>query len=148
MSDEGFTFITIGCDALPEPHAFSGCPNCTTVAGYIARYVKTNGTVSLRWVCDWCATYSTTDLPRRLIGDTPLAQIPKRIDVSDTLTEWNECEICEGVAEDFHHWAPRSIFPDWPSDVGVHLCTLHHNEWHNTMKAHGLKWPHELAGAV
>lgn len=54
------------------------------------------------------------------------------------------CAICGHNSHEYHHWAPRSIFPDWP-DAGVYLCTSHHREWHERMRAHGLRWPHELA---
>lgn len=56
------------------------------------------------------------------------------------------CQVCGKTGPTHrHHWAPTSIFPDWPWENLVFLCEEHHNEWHNRMRAHGLRWPHKLA---
>lgn len=56
------------------------------------------------------------------------------------------CVICgsdESIEQ--HHWAPSAIFPeaDWWVQT-VPLCPDHHHEWHDRMREHGLRWPHEL----
>lgn len=135
--------VELSADQLGA-HSIDGCRQCSNQTGYLARYIHTNGTVGLRWVCTWCEDYrSTPDLPHALLGDTPLDRIPIRLDNSDTPTVFPDCAICGEPAAEYHHWAPRSIFPDWP-DQGIHLCKAHHDEWHKRMRTHGLRWPHEL----
>lgn len=56
------------------------------------------------------------------------------------------CVVCGNTDTEQHHWAPQALFPepDWWV-LTVALCTEHHHEWHRRMRAHGLRWPHELA---
>lgn len=163
-----YTIIALTASDLPwlygRPRA-TKCRRCSCETGYLARYIKVNGAVSIRWVCDWCEDYSTaSDLPKSVLanhGVTP-SELPIRRDRRDEYVA-NECVVCRQDAVEFHHWAPRAIFPhwnretvywedgnvvayeDWDTDLlGVWLCLDHHHEWHARMRAHGLRWPHEI----
>lgn len=139
------TILPIRASELPPPHAAPCCRRCTNENGYLARYIKINKAEALRWVCDNCEDYKTAgDLPRTILGDMRLETLPLRVDRSQEASDWPECEVCGQSAASFHHWAPRSIFPDWPWTLGNYLCQAHHDEWHERMHAHGLRWPHEL----
>jgi hypothetical protein len=144
MNSQPFRILEIKSSALPGTHAKPGCRKCAGEDGYLARYIKINGNVALRWICDWCEDYYTSgDLPHTLLGDFPIAELPLRVDRSnDDTYALPECEVCGNPSGEYHHWAPRSIFPDWP-EAGVYLCKPHHDEWHARMRAHGLRWPHE-----
>jgi hypothetical protein len=146
-----FVFIDIRAADLPAPHAVPYRPACPAMAtaGYIGRYVKSDSTTSLRWVCDHCGTYLPGDLPRALIGDTPIELLPiaDRRPLREDDDAWPSCVVCEQPGFEFHHWAPRSLFPDWPEHIGAPLCKPHHDEWHERLRAHGLRWPHELEAA-
>jgi hypothetical protein len=74
-----FVFIDIAVSALPGVHAHDACPGCGNPYGYLGRYLKADGSVGIRWVCEHCGK-----------------------------------------------------------------CTACHREWHARMRAHGLRWPHEL----
>lgn len=129
---------------LPGTHAAEHCRKCDCEDGYLAQYIKVNGNVALRWVCDWCEDYYTSgDLPHSVLGAFPIDSLPVRINRTAYDTDRPECRVCGLPSGEWHHWAPRSIFPDWP-DTGDYLCTAHHREWHDTMRAHGLRYPHEL----
>ncbi len=136
-------------DELPPPHKIDGCRRCGTQTGYLARFIKSNGSIALRWVCDNCEDYrSTGDIPHTILKDVEIGELPLREDFSNPdngyqLRLIQLCAVCPDEAEEIHHWAPQSIFADWP-DVGVYLCAKHHREWHDTMRAHGLRWPGEL----
>lgn len=79
--------------------------------------------------CAWC-------------GWKPALRVDRTTDPEYALPD---CLVCGMPSGEWHHWAPRAIFPDWP-DCGVYLCTAHHREWHAVMRAHGLRYPHELKG--
>lgn len=140
----GNTIIAISSSQLPTPHAKDACRKCNNVYGYLARYIQIDGQVAVRWVCDWCEDYKTsTDLPLSILGGVPVGDIPLRVDRSEETRGLPECCKCGEQSTEFHHWAPKAIFPDWP-DLGVYLCVGCHVEWHTRMRAHGLRWPHEL----
>jgi hypothetical protein len=135
--------IQLRADGLPGTLARPACVACGYEDGYLARIVKTNGSVGIRWVCEFCEDYKTsTDIKHSFIGDVPLERLPLRV---DNTSPWDiECVVCATPAEQRHHWAPSSIFPDWPQGLTVPVCTAHHDEWHARMRDHGLRWPHEL----
>lgn len=141
--------IPLWAEELPAPHKTASCRLCGQETGYLARFIKSNGAIALRWVCDNCEDYRTTsDLPHSLLGDIPIDEIPLRADFSeqadsDQMRLIQPCAVCPNDADEYHHWAPQAIFPDWPS-VGVYLCEKHHREWHDRLRAHGLRWPSEL----
>lgn len=155
--------IEVASADLPYPHAVPHCKQCTCATGYLARYIKRNGQVCIRWVCGWCEGYTTgQDLPLEVLRahvpagtlvDTTLAaaelrdQLPLRKDNTAIPQTHPECLVCGDDAHHEHHWAPRSIFPEWPYGLTVSLCVAHHREWHDRMRAHGLRWPHELEAA-
>jgi len=149
MSD-GFVILEIAARDLPAPHATEYCKTCPAMStiGYLSRVIKANGSVTVRWVCNHCEAYDTAgDLPHSLVTSrgVEVDALPLRATlVDDGLPD---CTVCGVAAVEFHHWAPRAIFPDWP-DVGVYLCKHHHDEWHARMRAHGLRWPYELAEAT
>lgn len=146
---EPFKLVEIACADLPAPHAREHCRQCSYPTGYLARYIHRNGTVALRWVCDWCEDYKTTsDLPRALVLN--IDELPIRADNRLTYgpVDLPACMVCGEDAEHAHHWAPQAIFPDWPYELVVPLCVTHHNEWHARMRTHGLRWPHELTDAA
>lgn len=144
VTDGVSQIIAVKASSLPGVHAADGCRRCSGETGYLARYVKINGAVAIRWVCDWCEDYYTAgDLPRAILGNVPLERIPLRVDNSHHTYDREPCAVCGLPSDEWHHWAPRAIFPEWP-DMGVYLCAAHHREWHGRMRCHGLRWPHEL----
>lgn len=139
--------LPIKASELPGTHAAEHCRKCSYADGYLARYIQTDGKTALRWVCDWCEDYGTAgDLPHSLLGDFPLNDLPLRVDRS-SLHDPPECEVCGEPAVHYHHWAPQSVFPDWPYNLGNYLCQAHHDDWHTRMRAHGFRYPHELEDA-
>lgn len=139
--------VAFSCTDLPKGNARQVCAKCPSVNGYLARYIKTNGYVAIRWVCDWCESYTTAgDLPTTVLpnGVRP-DDLPLRVDNRDE--DGEPCAVCGSSNVEYHHWAPYAIFPDWNETPGVFLCPMHHQEWHHRMRAHGLRWPHELATA-
>lgn len=133
---------------LPGPLARDCCRNGCGTAGYLSRYIHANGTVAIRWVCDHCEDFKTSsDLPRSIIQGFALNDLPLRQDNSLEPRNLPPCVVCGDDAEHQHHWAPQAIFPDWPYGLVQDLCVPHHREWHNRMRAHGLRWPHELEAA-
>lgn len=136
--------LDIKASELPGTHAAAGCRKCSCEDGYFGRYIQRNHKVALRWVCGWCEDYGTSgDLPLSLLGDFPLNELPLRVDHSPQYDP-PECQVCQQPADEYHHWAPTSVFPDWPYNLGIYLCTDHHREWHDRMRAHGFRYPHEL----
>lgn len=145
----GSTIIEVDARALPGANAHDHCRKCECETGYLARYIQSNGATGIRWVCNWCEDYGTAgDLPRSILGAVALQDLPVRVDHSDEPSQWPDCDVCGQPAHEFHHWAPRAIFPGWPVHLGVPLCKPHHDEWHQTMRAHGLRYPHELTDAA
>jgi hypothetical protein len=144
----GYRIIDVAALNLPAPHSRVGCHKCGHENGYLSRYLKGNGATTIRWVCANCENYTTCgDLPYWLLLEykVGIKELPLRVNrVED---DGIECVVCNVPAVEFHHWAPRAIFPDWP-DAGVYLCQHHHDEWHIRMRAHGLRWPHELVDAT
>ncbi len=127
---------------------YDGCRKCGGTEGYLARYIHANGTIALRWTCNHCGFFRTKgDLPHRMLEDygVQLGDLPI---VADNSTRPRRprppCVVCGEESDEGHHWAPRSIFPDWPYSLTMDLCKPHHDEWHERMRAHGLRWPHEL----
>lgn len=141
--------ISVKVTDLPDPHTKTGCKLCGHTRGYLARYIKSNGNVAVRWICDRCEDYRTAgDLPHTILPRGVAAgALPLRLDHSGAPPDLPDCARCGLRADEFHHWAPSSIFPDWP-DLGVYLCFACHREWHDRMRAHGLRWPHELNTAA
>lgn len=141
--------VLLDATDLPPSHAKPGCRLCGHRQGYLGRIVKSHGATAIRWVCDRCEDYRTAgDLPKTILPDgTEVSELPLRLDHSDDDRGLPPCAVCDQPSEEFHHWAPVAIFTDWPGTVGVYLCTPHHREWHDRMRAHGLRWPHEQAAA-
>lgn len=141
------SIVELACTALPGNNARPYCKACTCEVGYLARYIKANGQVSIRWVCDWCEGYTTAgDLPTSVLPQgTTLENLPLRID--KRADEGPLCQVCDSREVEYHHWAPTALFPAWAHVGGVPLCTAHHREWHDTLRAHGLRYPHELEAA-
>lgn len=140
--------INVACTELPKGNARACCKNCSSTDGYLARYIKQNGYVAIRWVCEWCEGYTTA-------GDLPYSFIPQGVHVGDLPLRLDNrpddgplCAVCESRDIEYHHWAPSAIFPDWNHVPAVALCVQHHREWHHRMHAHGLRYPHELAIAT
>lgn len=145
---EPYRIIELFAHELPGVHRREACGKCRSVGGYLARVIKVNGSVGLRWVCAYCEFADTaSDLPHSLLleHNVTLDELPKRADYREDTTVY--CAVCDAPAVEWHHWAPRAIFTDWP-DLGVYLCPSHHEEWHERMRAHGLRWPHELDTAA
>lgn len=140
--------IEIRAADLPTSHAAAGgCRRCSCPDGYLARYVKADRRISIRWVCANCEDYGTApDLPHSILDSTgaTIHDLPKRMDRSHEGLP-GECAVCGEPTNHNHHWAPVEIFPHWPLTLTVWLCQKHHDEWHKRMRAHGLRWPHELA---
>lgn len=142
--------VNILCTALPAPHKRDCCRNGCGEPGYLARYIHINGVVAIRWVCEWCDGYKTSgDLPRTVLPrGVDVDLLPLIADNSVTPSDLPACVVCGDDAEHQHHWAPQAIFPEWPYGLTASLCVLHHDEWHQRMRAHGLRWPHELGEAA
>lgn len=136
--------IELASADLPPPHARPYCKQCTHEHGYLARYIKTNGRVCIRWVCAWCEGYTTSqDLPATVLPrGTTVDELPLRIDQRPD--DGPLCVVCDSRDVEYHHWAPTSIFPEWAHVPGIYLCPPHHTEWHDRLRLHGLRWPHEL----
>lgn len=129
---DGFAIIEIRACDLPAPYTRDECAKCSATDGYLGRYIRSNHSVAVRWVCNWCEDCTTsTDIPHAFLQrfGVTINDIPKVRDNSINPSD---------------HWAPASIFPDWPDQVVI-MCTPHHREWHARMRAHGLRWPHEIA---
>lgn len=138
--------VQISAPDLPGANAKPGCRLCSHRQGYLARYVKSNGATAIRWICANCEDYRTAgDLPKSILRGVPIEALPLRVDHSEDDRGMPPCVVCDMPSMEFHHWAPVSIFPDWPGTLGAYLCEHHHHEWHERMRAHGLRWPHELA---
>lgn len=137
---------------LPAPHTATGCRYCGHRNGYLGHIVKHNGSLGLRWVCGRCEKLSPTDLPHKYVDPIPVWELPKMYDRSDQPSLMPGCAVCDRQAEEWHHWAPTAIFPDWDYHdwrlSTVPLCGPHHREWHDRMRALGLRWPHEAQGAA
>lgn len=134
---------------LPPPHTATGCRMCGHQRGYLARFIKSNASVGIRWVCDRCEDYRTAgDLAHSYIAPIPVDRLPLRVDHSIDPPDMPDCARCGLRSDEFHHWAPSAIFPDWSGMLGAYLCTACHREWHERMRAHGLRWPHELTDAA
>ena len=147
---------SIFADAVPGT-SFAGypvadCRKCRWQIGRLARYVYSNGRSSLRWQCSRCGDYgSFSDVGVAFLAPfgVSVLDLPVCFDASGTAPP---CIVCGLKTTEFHHWAPTAIFHtdgwtdlgDW-SSVGDYLCTRHHEEWHNRMRTHGLRWPSELA---
>ena len=140
--------IDIACSALPGANARPHCAQCSHEMGYLGRYIKTNGVVAIRWVCSWCENYTTAgDLPRTILPvGIQVDELPLRLD--NRADDSPLCVVCDSVEVEYHHWAPTAIFPDWGDVPGTYLCRRHHREWHDRMRAHGLRYPYELARAT
>lgn len=136
-------FIVVRFDALPSSHAREACKRCKCETGYLVRFFTTRNRLELRLSCEVCEKCdSTLDLPRDELGIRDLTALPT---INQSTYDWpGNCWICDEQATEWNHWAPRSIFPDWPDNHSVPLCADCHNEWHTRMQAHGLRYPHEL----
>ena len=128
------------------------CRGCGAQHGRLARYVYSNGRASLRWQCLGCGDYgSFSDIAMSFLASfgVTVLDLPVCHDASGTAPP---CLVCGLRTTEFHHWAPTSIFgsdgwtdiESW-THVGDYLCTRHHQDWHDRMRAHGLRWPHEIA---
>lgn len=129
--------IVLRFDALPAAFARPCCKRCQCQTGYLVRLVKTTGRVALRLCCEDCEKTDTTlDLPRDELGYRDISRFPT---INQQAFDFpGNCVVCDGEAEDWHHWAPRAIFPDWPDDHSVPTCKEHHTEWHDRMRERGL----------
>lgn len=142
-----YKIVDLRATQLPGPNARDRCRKCPSAVGYLARYIQANGHVAIRWVCRRCEDYGTAgDLPRDLLAahGIGLYELPIRVNHYDP-DYGDECCLCGRKPAEWHHWAPVAIFPDWPWNLGVYLCADHHREWHDRMRANGLRWPHEAA---
>lgn len=142
--------VVINCSLLPAPHTREHCRKCECRVGYLARYIHQNGVVALRWVCEWCEDFKTApDLPHALLEAHRVAldELPLRQSNYDPDLDRTPCVVCDEPSDEMHHWAPTILFPQWPYHLVVALCATHHREWHDTMRSHGLRWPHELVEA-
>ncbi len=130
----------------------SACRKCGHPTGYLARYNQANSHTAVRWVCANCDDYYTKgDLPHEFVFRfvARIDDLPIRIDRRDPNYRpppVPPCIVCGEDGRHNHHWAPRAIFPDWPDgeDFTVQLCEGCHTELHKRLRAHGLRWPHEL----
>jgi len=136
-------FIVVRFDALPYPHAREACKRCGNQTGYLAKLITTRNRVELRLCCEVCEkTDSTLNLPREPFGITDLGVLPT---INQAKFDYpGNCWICDEQADDWNHWAPRAIFPDWPDSHSLPMCVECHEEWHRRLRAHGLRYPHEL----
>jgi hypothetical protein len=142
--------ISIWAGSVPSSNDASACRKCAAVEGHLARYIKASGAVGIRWQCSSCGDFGTYgDIRHTFLAQfgAALEDLPVCVDGrSDT-----PCVICGEMGTEWHHWAPSSIFaatvPAW-SDVGAYLCVTHHREWHDVMRAHGLRYPHEMAAVA
>jgi hypothetical protein len=130
--------IIVRFDALPHPFTVDACKRCGLETGYLVRLVKTTGRVALRLCCENCEkTDSTLDLDRDQFGIRDLTTLPT---INQQIYDFpGNCAVCDGEADDWHHWGPRAIFPDWPDDHSVPICKGCHDAWHLRMRERGLR---------
>lgn len=144
----------IVCFAKATEVGLDGCRKCSLLGGTLQQYIHEDGRYSIRWVCAACGDYSTSmgiafELARPFLPCRPYHlricrdNRENRVGAMRVLNQ-NRCLICGQPFSELHHWAPRSIFPDWPENIVAPLCPSHHSEWHTRMRAHGLRWPSEL----
>lgn len=78
---------------LPGSNTRPHCRLCSHVNGYLGRYVKSNGHIAIRWVCDNCEDYRTaSDLPHSILPEgITTADLPLRVDHSDYDNGLPEC---------------------------------------------------------
>lgn len=137
--------VILWAGSVRSPRPATACRKCGHEQGSLVRYIYTNGTVALRWECTSCKDYGTfQDIPHSFLDGfgVALEDVPVCFDAS---SNGEPCVVCALRSTEFHHWAPTSIFPPEWSHIGGYLCRAHHIEWHNTMREHGLRYPHELA---
>lgn len=104
------------------------CKHAATVTGYI---IKRNGSMQVRVRCIRCNGEPHHSAPRR---GTEYADV-----LLADLRDSSVCERCgslEGV--EYHHYAPRNVFPDANKWATGYLCVACHREWHQTMN--GYAW--------
>jgi hypothetical protein len=54
--------------------------------------------------------------------------------INDYRNGGTPCAVCGAPGTEYHHWAPRHLFPDADSWPGDHLCHYHHIDvWHAIM---------------
>jgi hypothetical protein len=82
--------------------------------------------------CLACQRLSRTSLAQRLLDYATLAQAPAARSASASEPGFF-CERCGGTGVETHHWAPRSLSPDydtWPT--AQFAC---HTLWHDVKHA-------------
>ncbi len=104
------------------------CTHVTTVTGYI---IKRNGSMQVRVRCVRCNREPYQSAPRR---GTEYADV--------LLADMRDSSVCERCGSldgvEYHHYAPRNVFPDADKWATGYLCVTCHHEWHRAMN--GYTW--------
>ena len=109
---------------------------CNRCGGSVirGRVIAANGAVQVKDLCQLCgrnAGGNGISIPHSQVPDLDSLPI-----LGDYTQNNNPCQVrgCQGKGTEYHHWAPRFLFPDdselWP---GGYLCRRHHAEWHATV---------------
>lgn len=101
----------------------------------IGGIIKANGVISFRARCLGCGRMTTelkkSDIPRLIDRGIRYAFTRETYAKADN----HLCQVkgCGRTDIEWHHFAPRNMFPDaddWPY---LPLCRTHHRLWHTTM---------------
>jgi hypothetical protein len=115
---------------FPGHHVDCFCSARLTVAAYIA----VNGVRHYKLRCLACQRLSRTSLPLRLLDYPIMAETPA-VRSASASGPGRLCEHCGVAGVETHHWAPRSLFPDYNAWPTAQLCTDCHALWHDVMRA-------------
>jgi len=98
----------------------------------VVAYIVANGVRHYKLRCLACQRLSRTSLPQRLLDYAIMAQAPA-VRSANASEPGFFCERCGGTGVETHHWAPRSLSPDydtWPT--AQFAC---HTLWHDVKHA-------------
>lgn len=117
------------------------CINCNAGVErqYMTRTITASSVNQFRWMCAGCGKNPriTVDNIAHDVIDLWISSgfIPKIDDIEIANNyQAHQCEICDAVGVELHHFAPQSMSDDfgdtwckWPT---IYLCPFHHRLWH------------------
>lgn len=112
------------------------CEKCGSPAVQLVRRIAVNGASQVFWICKACGKAAENN--GKAISHSELYKYGvQSLDELEIVRDYREqsepCAVdgCDNRAVEWHHWAPKHIFPQtaerWPKD---YLCIEHHHEWH------------------
>jgi hypothetical protein len=106
---------------------------CTARLTVVA-YIVANGVRHYKLRCLACQRLSRTSLPQRLLDCAIMEQAPPVRSASASEPGFF-CEHCGDPGVETHHWAPRSLFPDFNAWPTAQLCPACRALWRDVMRA-------------